>query len=83
MRPALLQSDLVRLYAIDELRVMRRELLLSARMYPPGRNATNTGRLPCRCAAYSGTRIGWMPTPSKDRDERHWPRESIGSRVHE
>jgi hypothetical protein len=36
MRPALLQSDLVRLYAIDELRVMRRELLLNARMYPPG-----------------------------------------------
>jgi hypothetical protein len=36
MRSALLQSDLVRLYAIDELRVMRRELLLIARMYPPG-----------------------------------------------
>jgi hypothetical protein len=36
MRRALLQSDLVRLYAIDELRVMRRELLLNARMYPPG-----------------------------------------------
>jgi hypothetical protein len=36
MRPALLQSEFVRLYAIDELRVMRRERLLYARMYPPG-----------------------------------------------
>jgi hypothetical protein len=26
----------VRLYAIDELRVMRGEMLLYARMYPPG-----------------------------------------------
>jgi hypothetical protein len=36
VRSALLQSEFVRLYAIDELRVMRRETLLSARMYPPG-----------------------------------------------
>jgi hypothetical protein len=36
MRSALLQSDLVRLYAIDELRVMRREILRYARMYPAG-----------------------------------------------
>jgi hypothetical protein len=36
MRSALLQSELVQLYAIDELRVMRREMLLSARMYPAG-----------------------------------------------
>jgi hypothetical protein len=36
MRSALLQSDLVQLYAIDELRVMRRERLLYARMYPSG-----------------------------------------------
>jgi hypothetical protein len=36
MRSALLQSEHVRLYAIDELRVMRREVLLSIRMYPPG-----------------------------------------------
>jgi hypothetical protein len=36
MRSALLQSELVRLYAIDELRVMRREMLLDARMYPTG-----------------------------------------------
>jgi hypothetical protein len=36
MRSALLQSKFVRLYAIDELRVMRRERLLYARMYPPG-----------------------------------------------
>jgi hypothetical protein len=36
MRSALLQSALVRLYAIDELRVMRREMLLDARMYPAG-----------------------------------------------
>jgi len=36
MRSALLQSELVRLYAIDELRVMQRETLLYARMHPPG-----------------------------------------------
>jgi hypothetical protein len=36
MRSALLQSELVRLYAIDELRVMRRETLLDARMCTPG-----------------------------------------------
>ena len=36
MRSALLQSEFVRLYAIDELRVMRSEMLLYARMYPPG-----------------------------------------------
>lgn len=36
MRSALLKSELVQLYAIDELRVMRREMLLYARMYPPG-----------------------------------------------
>ena len=36
MRSALLQSKFVRLYAIDELRVMRSEMLLYARMYPPG-----------------------------------------------
>jgi hypothetical protein len=36
MRSALLQSEHVRLYAIDELRMMRREVLLSVRMYPPG-----------------------------------------------
>ena len=36
MRSALLKSELVQLYAIDELRVMRRELLLYARMYPAG-----------------------------------------------
>jgi hypothetical protein len=36
MRPALLQSELVQLYAIDELRVMRREMLVDARLYPPG-----------------------------------------------
>ena len=36
MRSALLQSKFVRLYAIDELRVMRGEMLLYARMYPPG-----------------------------------------------
>jgi hypothetical protein len=36
MRSALLQSEFVRLYAIDELRVMRGETLLCARMYPPG-----------------------------------------------
>lgn len=32
---ALLQSEFVRVYAIDELRVMRREMLHYARMYPP------------------------------------------------
>jgi hypothetical protein len=36
VRSALLQSEFVRLYAIDELRVMRRETLLYARMYPTG-----------------------------------------------
>ena len=36
MRAALLQSEHVRLYAIDELWVMRRERLLYARMYPSG-----------------------------------------------
>ncbi len=36
MRSALLKSELVQLYAIDELRVMRREMLLYARMHPPG-----------------------------------------------
>jgi hypothetical protein len=36
MRSALLQSELVQLYAIDELRVIRREMLLYARMHPPG-----------------------------------------------
>jgi hypothetical protein len=36
MRSALLQSELVHLYAIDELRVMRRETVLYARMFPPG-----------------------------------------------
>jgi hypothetical protein len=36
MRSALLQSEFVRLYAIDELRVMRGEMLLYARMHPPG-----------------------------------------------
>jgi hypothetical protein len=36
MRSALLQSELVRLYAIDELLVMRRETLLDARTCPPG-----------------------------------------------
>ncbi len=36
MQSALLQSELVRLYAIDELRVMRRRMLLHARRYPPG-----------------------------------------------
>jgi hypothetical protein len=36
MRSALLQSEFVQLYAIDELRVMRREMLLDARMHPPG-----------------------------------------------
>jgi hypothetical protein len=36
VRSALLQSEFVRLYAIDELRVMGRETLLFARMYPPG-----------------------------------------------
>jgi hypothetical protein len=36
MRSPLLQSELVQLYATDELRVMRLETLLSARMYPPG-----------------------------------------------
>ena len=36
MRSALLQSEFVQLYAIDELRVMRREMLLDARMFPPG-----------------------------------------------
>ena len=52
VRSALLQSEFVRLYAIDELRVMRRETLLSARMYPRARNATYTGRPLCRYAAY-------------------------------
>jgi hypothetical protein len=36
MLAALLQSELVHLYAIDELRVMRRERLVYARLYPPG-----------------------------------------------
>jgi hypothetical protein len=36
MRSALLQSELVRLYAIDEVRVMRREMVLYAGMHPPG-----------------------------------------------
>ena len=36
MRSALLQSALVQLYATDELRVLRRETLLYARMFPPG-----------------------------------------------
>jgi hypothetical protein len=39
MRSALLQSELVHLYAIDELRVMRRETVLYARMFPPGERA--------------------------------------------
>jgi hypothetical protein len=37
MRSALLESETVRLYAFDELRVMRRKMLLYARLPGPQR----------------------------------------------
>jgi hypothetical protein len=31
----------------------------------PALSGINIGKLPCRCAFCSGTRIGWQPTQTK------------------